>query len=42
MGLSKKVAAGTVRVSFGPETTREEIDICAAALKERHKRMAML
>ena len=32
MGLDKKTAAGTVRVSFGPETTREDIDALADAL----------
>ena len=33
MGLSKKEAAGTIRVSFGPETTRENIDAFADALR---------
>ncbi len=42
LNLPKKTAAGVIRVSFGPETTREDIDACAAALAERHKRMAML
>ena len=42
LNLPKKTAAGVIRVSFGPETTREDIDACAAALEERHKRMAML
>lgn len=36
LGLEKKVAAGVVRLSFGPETTREEIDAAAAALKKHH------
>ena len=36
MGLDKKTAAGTVRVSFGPETAFEDIDALAAALLE-HK-----
>ena len=36
MGLDKKTAAGTVRVSFGPETVFEDIDALAAALLE-HK-----
>lgn len=34
--LSKKVAAGVVRLSFGPETTKEEIDAAVAALKKHH------
>ena len=42
LNLPKKTAAGVIRVSFGPETTKEDIDACAAALAERHKRMAML
>ena len=33
MGLDKKTAAGVLRVSFGPETTKEEIDALAKALK---------
>lgn len=36
MGLPKKVAAGVLRVSFGPETTEAEIDSLADALK-RHR-----
>lgn len=36
LGLDKKTAAGVVRLSFGPETTRAEIDAAAAALKS-HK-----
>lgn len=36
MGLPKKVAAGVLRVSFGPETTEAEIDALADALK-RHR-----
>lgn len=36
LGLEKKVAAGVVRLSFGPETTKEEIDAAAAALKRHH------
>ena len=32
MGLDKRTAAGTVRVSFGPETTREDVDALAEAL----------
>ena len=42
LNLPKKAAAGVIRISFGPETTKEDIDTCAAALEERHKRMAML
>ena len=42
LNLPKKTAAGVIRISFGPETTRADIDACAAALEERHKRMAML
>ena len=38
MGLPKKVAAGTVRLSFGPGTAREDIDAAAAALDE-HRRL---
>jgi cysteine desulfurase len=41
--LPKKVASGVIRLSFGPETTKEEIDICAAALQAHHdNRMPML
>ena len=41
--LPKQVAGGVLRISFGPETTREEIDACAAALKRHHDtRMPML
>ena len=38
MGLDKRTAAGTVRVSFGPETTREDVDALAEALAE-HRRV---
>lgn len=34
--LPKKTAAGVIRLSFGPETTKEEIDAAAAALREHH------
>lgn len=34
--LPKKVAGGVIRLSFGPETTREDIDACAAALRRHH------
>ena len=41
--LPKKVAGGVIRISFGPETTREEIDACVAALRRHHDtRMPML
>lgn len=36
MNLPKKVAGGTVRLSFGADTTFEEIDLLVAALR-RHK-----
>ena len=38
MGLDKRTAAGTVRLSFGPDTTREDIDAAAAALLEHKTR----
>ena len=34
--LPKKVAGGVIRLSFGPETTKEDIDACAAALQKHH------
>ena len=34
--LPRKVAGGVIRLSFGPETTREDIDVCAAALRRHH------
>ena len=37
MNLPKKVAAGTIRVSFGPETTKEDIDAFAHALRAHQK-----
>ena len=41
--LPKKVSGGVIRLSFGPETTKEEIDACVAALKKHHDtRMPML
>lgn len=41
--LPKKVSGGVIRLSFGPETTKEEIDSCVAALKQHHDtRMPML
>ena len=36
MGLDKKTAAGVLRVSFGPETAKEDIDALAKALKAHH------
>ena len=41
--LPKRVAGGVIRLSFGPDTTREDIDACAAALRAHHdNRMPML
>ncbi|WP_455581913.1 cysteine desulfurase family protein [Dysosmobacter sp.] len=41
--LPKRVAGGVIRLSFGPETTREDIDACAQALLRHHdSRMPML
>jgi len=41
--LPKRAAAGVIRLSFGPETTREEIDACVQALREhRDTRLPML
>lgn len=34
--LPKKVAAGVIRLSFGPETTKEDIDAAAEALQKHH------
>ena len=43
LGLDKRTAGGVIRLSFGPETTKEEIDICAEALRKHHDtRMPML
>ena len=43
MGLDKKTAAGVLRVSFGPETTAEDIDALVCALKaHRDTRFPML
>lgn len=43
MGLDKRTAAGTVRVSFGPETEFADIDALAEALLEhRNTRFSML
>lgn len=41
--LPKKTAGSVVRLSFGPETTRDEIDACVQALQRHHDtRMPML
>ena len=41
--LPKKPAGSVVRLSFGPETTREDIDACVQALRRHHDtRMPML
>lgn len=43
MGLDKRIAAGTVRVSFGPETEFADIDALAKALLEhKNTRFPML
>ena len=41
--LPKRTASGVIRLSLGPETTREELDDCAEALRRHHdQRMPML
>lgn len=41
--LPKRVASGVIRLSFGPENTREDIGGCAEALRRHHdRRMPML
>ena len=41
--LPKRVAGGVLRLSFGPETTKADIDVCAEALRKHHDtRMPML
>lgn len=41
--LPKRVAGSVIRISFGPETTKEDIDACAEALRRHHDiRMPML
>ena len=41
--LPKRVAGGVIRLSFGPETTEQDIDACAEALRKHHDtRMPML
>ncbi len=43
MGLERKTAAGTIRVSFGPETTLEDIDaLVQALLDHKNTRFPML
>lgn len=43
LNLPKKTAGSVIRISFGPETTQEEIDACAEALRRHHdSRMSML
>lgn len=43
LGLDKRTAAGVIRVSFGPDTTFEEIDALYEVLREhREKRFPML
>ena len=36
LGLPKRVAGGVIRLSFGPETVKADIDACAAALRRHH------
>ena len=41
--LPKRVAAGVIRLSFGPGTTEAEVDACVQALRRHHdSRMPML
>lgn len=40
--LPRRVAAGVIRLSFGPETTKEEIDACAGALRRHHDQRASM
>jgi cysteine desulfurase len=41
--LPKRTAGSVIRLSFGPETTKEDIDACVEALREHHDtRMPML
>ena len=43
LGLPRRTAGGVIRLSFGPETTQDEIDDCARALRRHHdQRMPML
>lgn len=34
--LPKRTAGGVIRLSFGPETTKADIDACAQALRSHH------
>ena len=41
--LAKRTSGGVIRISFGPETTKEDIDACVSALRAHHdNRMPML
>ena len=43
LGLPRRTAGGVIRLSFGPESTQDEIDDCARALRRHHdQRMPML
>ena len=43
LGLDKRTAAGVLRISFGPESTHEDVDALYEALKNhKEKRFAML
>lgn len=43
LDLPRRTAGGVVRLSFGPENTREDVDACAEALRLHHdRRMPML
>ena len=43
MGLDKRTAAGTIRISFGPETVFSDIDALAEALlAHKNARFPML
>ncbi len=43
LGLDKRTAAGVLRISFGPESTREDVDALVEALKShKEKRFPML
>ena len=43
MGLDKRTAAGTIRLSFGPDTVPEDIDAAAEALRlHKERRFPML
>ncbi len=43
LGLDKRTAAGVIRLSFGPETTKEDIDAAYEALLEhKNRRFPML